>query len=73
MTEPYVPYTAQTYDISINLAGDTVSLVGLDQSEVMRFMSLMPKIYVTRYRDGEVVPDWVMTTHKGKDNGDNDK
>lgn len=73
MTEPYIPCVQQTYDITLNLAGDTVSLVGLDQSEVMRFMSLMPKIYVTRYREGEKVPDWIMTTHKGKDNGDNDK
>lgn len=71
--DTYIPMTTQRYDISITLAGDTVSLVGLDQSEVMRFMSLMPKIYVTRYREGEKVPDWIMTTHKGKDNGDNDK
>lgn len=73
MTEPYIPFTPQTYDISLDLAGDTVSLIGLDQNEVMRFMSLMPKLYIKRYREDEKIPDWTMTTHKGKDNGNNDK
>lgn len=70
MTEPYVPCTAQTYDISINLAGDTISLIGLEQTEVMRFMSLMPKIFITRYSEREKIPDWIMTTHRDKNNGD---
>ena len=73
MTEPYVPCIAQTYDISIDLAGDKVSLVGLDQSEIMRFMSLMPKIFVTRYSSARKIPQWQMTLHQEKTDGDNDK
>ena len=73
MTEPYIPCTQQTYDISIDLAGDKVSLIGLDQTEIMRFMSLMPKIFVTRYAINQKIPNWIMTLHQEKTDGNNDK
>lgn len=72
MTEPYVPIMANTYDISLELTGDSIVLSGLDQTEVMRFMSLMPKIYVKRYFGENIVPKWDMTTHKGSNDGNNE-
>lgn len=71
MTEPYVPCVAQKYDISIDLAGDKVTLVGLDQTEIMRFMSLMPKIFVTRYSRDQKIPNWIMSLHQEETDGNN--
>ena len=74
MTEPYITTLAnQTYDISIDLAGDKVSLIGLDNAEIMCFMSLMPKIFVTRYANNQKIPNWIMTLHQEKTDGNNDK
>ena len=73
MNEPYIPVSAQTYDITIDLSGDKVSLIGLDQSEIFKFMSLMPKIFVTRYDKKLKAPNWVMSLHeKETDGSDNE-
>lgn len=68
--DTYVPMTTLKYDISIDLAGDKVTLCGLDQIEIQRFMSLMPKIFVTRYDRNQKIPNWIMTLHREKTDGD---
>lgn len=69
---PFVPVSINLFDISMTCSSETVVLSGLDQTEVMRFLTLMPKMSVQRYYRDALMPKLNITLHQENKDG-NDK
>ena len=73
VTNNYIPFDMRTYDIDINLGGDHLTLKKCDQTEVIRFLTLMPRMVVTRYNKVVEETQLIVTLHKNEADGDNDQ
>lgn len=64
MNVDYMPITTQTYDITIQDVQPPVVFVGLDQTEVLKFLSLMPKAERKFYTRKSSYLEAIISKHK---------
>ena len=72
MNADYMPITTQTYDITIQDVQPPVVFTGLDQTEVLKFLSLMPKAEKKYYTRKSSFLEVIISKHEVEKEDGND-
>ena len=73
MNTDYITISPQTYDVTIHCVQPNIQFIGLDQTEVLKFLSLMHKGELKYYSRDGVCMSAMISAHKDEYDGDNNE
>lgn len=70
MSSDFLPVNAQTYDVVIKDVQPSIVFEGLEQTEVMKLLSLLPKAQKKYYSINNNTMDIIVSVHKKEEDNE---